>query len=44
MTMNWQRQIVRVAVLVVAVGVLSGCSYNRFTAQEEAIKAQGKRA
>ena len=43
MTMNWQRQIVRVAVLVVAVGAvgaLSGCSYNRFTAQEEAIKAQ----
>jgi LemA protein len=31
---------VRAALLVTAIGALSGCSYNRFTAQEEAIKAQ----
>jgi LemA protein len=31
---------VRAGVLVVALGLLSGCSYNTFTAQEEAIKSQ----
>lgn len=40
MTMTWQRQMTRVAILVVTAVALSGCSYNRFTAQEEAIKAQ----
>ncbi len=40
MTITWQAFMVRATLLVAAVGVLSGCSYNRFTAQEEAIKAQ----
>jgi LemA protein len=40
MTTTWQQRLVRAAVLVVALGSVSGCSYNRFTAQEEAIKAQ----
>jgi LemA protein len=31
---------VQVAVLVAIAGALSGCSYNKFTTQEEAIKAQ----
>jgi LemA protein len=30
----------RLAALAVALAVVSGCSYNKFTAQEEAIKAQ----
>ena len=40
MTMNWLKSTARLAVLAVALGALSGCSYNRFTTQEEAIKAQ----
>ena len=40
MTTTWQQRLMRVAILVVALGSVSGCSYNRFTAQEEAIKAQ----
>lgn len=40
MATGWQQRIGRVMVLVVALGAASGCSYNRFTAQEEAIKAQ----
>src|SRR6476619_8189814 len=33
-------QATRVAVLVAIAATLSGCSYNKFTTQEEAIKAQ----
>lgn len=40
MTKTWQQRLVRLAILVVVFGSVSGCSYNRFTAQEEAIKAQ----
>lgn len=40
MTTTWQHRLVGGAMLVVALGAASGCSYNRFTAQEEAIKAQ----
>ena len=40
MTMNWLKSTARLAVLAVALGAVSGCSYNRFTTQEEAIKAQ----
>jgi LemA protein len=40
MTAGWQQRGLRVMVLVVALGAVSGCSYNRFTTQEEAIKAQ----
>ncbi len=40
MTTKWQHRVVRAAVLIVALSALSGCSYNRFTASEEAIKAQ----
>lgn len=40
MRAKWLKQVVCVAVLVVAAGAVSGCSYNRFTSQEEAIKAQ----
>src|SRR5690606_28607177 len=40
MTINWQARVMRIAVLAVAVAAASGCSYNRFTAAEEAIKAQ----
>lgn len=40
MTAGWQQRVLRVMVLVVALGAVSGCSYNRFTTQEEAIKAQ----
>ena len=40
MTSGWQRRTFRLATLIVALGFLSGCSYNRFTTQEEAIKAQ----
>src|ERR1700752_3530113 len=32
-------QAVRIAVLVLVAATLSGCSYNKFTTQEEAIKA-----
>ena len=35
-----QRRAMRAAVLFLAGVVLSGCSYNKFTTQEEAIKAQ----
>jgi LemA protein len=40
MTTGWQRRIVGLAVLVTALASGSGCSYNRLTTQEEAIKAQ----
>ncbi len=40
MTAGWQRRILPVLALVVSIGFTTGCSYNRFTAQEEAIKAQ----
>ena len=40
MTTTWRHRVVRVAMLVVVAGALSGCSYNRFTAAEEGIKAQ----
>ncbi len=40
MTMNWLKSTARLAMLVLVVGAVSGCSYNRFTTQEEAIKAQ----
>ena len=40
MTISWQARVTRIAVLAVAVAAASGCSYNRFTAAEEAIKAQ----
>jgi LemA protein len=40
MTTGWQRRIVGVAMLALLAGAGSGCSYNRFTTQEEAIKAQ----
>jgi LemA protein len=36
---RWRRAL-PAAVLVVALGAASGCSYNKFTTQEEAIKAQ----
>jgi LemA protein len=39
-TMKWRHEVVRAAILAVALGAVSGCSYNRFTASEEAIKAQ----
>jgi len=35
-----QRRTVRVAALVLCVWMTSGCSYNKFTSQEEGIKAQ----
>ena len=40
MEIRRQRQALALAVVVVSAVVLSGCSYNRFTQQEEAIKAQ----
>lgn len=40
MNQRWQLRIVRVVVLALAIGAGSGCSYNRFTGQEEAIRAQ----
>jgi LemA protein len=40
MVMRWQRPVLQLSVLVLMAAALSGCSYNRFTAQEEAIKAQ----
>jgi LemA protein len=40
MTRVWQQRMVGVAFLVLVSGMLSGCSYNRFTAAEEGIKAQ----
>jgi LemA protein len=36
----WQRRAVQVAALVVVAWAAGGCSYNTFTTQEEAIKAQ----
>lgn len=39
MTSVWRRTVATVG-LVAAIGLISGCSYNRFTTQEEAIKAQ----
>lgn len=39
MTTRWHR-LVQVMVGVMALTAVGGCSYNRFTAQEEAIKAQ----
>jgi LemA protein len=40
MVMRRQRPVLQLSVLVLMTAALSGCSYNRFTAQEEAIKAQ----
>lgn len=40
MSMNRLKSMTRLAVFALAIGAVSGCSYNRFTAQEEAIKAQ----
>jgi LemA protein len=40
MATGWQRRLVGMAVLVTALAFASGCSYNRFTTDEEAIKAQ----
>jgi LemA protein len=40
MTTGSQHRIIRIAALIVVAGFLSGCSYNRFTTSEEAIKAQ----
>lgn len=37
--MNVQKRLAGVAVALVAAVVLSGCSYNKFTAQEQAIKS-----
>jgi LemA protein len=40
MATGWQRRLVAVTALVASLGLGSGCSYNRFTSQEEGIKAQ----
>jgi LemA protein len=40
MLSRWWKPGFRLAVLAAVVSIASGCSYNRFTAQEEAIKAQ----
>ena len=40
MTIGWQRRIVGLVILGSVVFGGSGCSYNKFTTQEEAIKAQ----
>ena len=40
MAMNWQQRATRTVAVLLLVFAVSGCSYNRFTAQEEAIKAQ----
>ena len=40
MMKQWQRRTMLMTVLAVGVALMSGCSYNRFTASEEAIKAQ----
>jgi len=40
MTTTWQQRVLRTAILGLVLGTASGCSYNRFTAQEEAIRAQ----
>lgn len=40
MKTSWHRPFARAMVVVLSAVVLSGCSYNRFTAGEEAIKAQ----
>jgi LemA protein len=39
MTITWRRS-VWIPLILFAASTLSGCSYNRFTTQEEAIKAQ----
>ena len=39
MTTRWQRQSGRLAAVVLAIFLTSGCSYNTFTTQEQAIKA-----
>jgi LemA protein len=40
MVTTWLQPSARIAVVLLAVAGASGCSYNRFTSQEEAIKAQ----
>jgi LemA protein len=40
MTITRGARVLRAATVVVALTLVSGCSYNKFTAQEEAIKAQ----
>jgi LemA protein len=40
MTRSWRRSAAGFSALVVLTWLTSGCSYNRFTTQEEAIKAQ----
>jgi LemA protein len=40
MTTTWNRRVAAIVVLAAAVTFGSGCSYNKFTTQEEAIKAQ----
>lgn len=40
MDLGWHRRMLGVAALAVLLGLSSGCSYNRFTSQEEAIKGQ----
>jgi len=40
MSTTWQGRATACAALIIVVSIASGCSYNRFTTQEEAIKAQ----
>ena len=40
MVSAWQRRTLQIAAIVLAVWTSAGCSYNTFTTQEEAIKAQ----
>ena len=40
MARQWHTRTIQVATLMLCVWMTAGCSYNRFTAQEEAIKAQ----
>ena len=40
MTNAWTSRALRLTALISAVGLLAGCSYNKFTAKEEEIKAQ----
>jgi LemA protein len=40
MATGWQRRLIGIVVLVAALGFGSGCSYNKFTSEEEAIKGQ----
>ncbi len=40
MATGWRRQTIALTGLIAALGLVTGCSYNRFTAQEEGIKAQ----